>query len=64
MIYWVVLVSWLLCISCTELAQPKRALSVDLCADDTIGFPIDENTYYECKVMFQFEDEGREYLFL
>lgn len=30
---------------------------------DTICFTMDDSTYYESKAMFQFEDEGREYLF-
>ena len=35
---------------------------VTLLPCDTISFPIDENTTYESRAMFQFEDDGREYL--
>ena len=30
---------------------------------DTVVFPIDENTFYESKAIFQFEEKGKEYLF-
>ena len=36
---------------------------VTLLACDTISFPIDENTTYESRAMFHFEEDGREYLF-
>ena len=49
--------------SCMDTLQNKFISEVQLCARDTIKFPIDENTFYESKVIFQFEEEGREYLF-
>ena len=36
---------------------------VTLLPCDTISFPIDENTTYESRAMFHFEEAGREYLF-
>ena len=35
---------------------------VSLLPCDTISFPIDENTTYETRAMFHFEEAGREYL--
>ena len=36
---------------------------VTLVSCDTIRFPIDKNTTYESRAMFQFEEDGREFLF-
>lgn len=41
----------------------EMADDVFLDVRDTIAFPIDENTFYESKAIFQFEEEGKEYLF-
>ena len=37
--------------------------SKTLIGSDTISFPIDEETYYASKSIFQFEDNGKEFLF-
>lgn len=37
---------------------------VSLVGSDTLSFSLDDTTYYVCKTMFQFEDNGKEYLFL
>ena len=41
----------------------KYGDSKTLVGSDTISFPIDEETYYASRAMFQFEDNGKEYLF-
>lgn len=61
--FFVIFLWGVLCCSCMDTPQNKFISEVQLCAHDTIKFPIDENTFYESKVIFQFEEEGREYLF-
>ncbi|GFI00875.1 hypothetical protein IMSAGC004_03286 [Bacteroidaceae bacterium] len=52
----------LLVVSCGggKLTEPDG--QVYLSGGDTLSFPLDNTTYYLCKVLFQFEDKGREYL--
>ena len=51
--------------SCSENSSSieKYGDSKTLVGSDTISFPIDEETYYASRAMFQFEDNGKEYLF-
>lgn len=35
---------------------------VELVAEKQLAFPLDEQTYYLSKSMFQFEENGKEYL--
>ena len=51
-----------LCFSCGRKASESLKDQVYLVPADTISFLIDDSTYYESKAMFQFEDQGREYL--
>lgn len=50
------------CISCGRKVSESLKDQVCLMPTDTISFFIDDSTYYESKAMFQFEDQGREYL--
>lgn len=50
--------------SCSEhYRASEMADTVFFDVQDTITFPIDENTFYESKAIFQFEEAGKEYLF-
>ena len=40
----------------------KRQNEVELVAEKQLVFPLDEQTYYLSKSMFQFEENGKEYL--
>ena len=54
----------MLLFSCSEHnCADEMADTVFFELQDTISFPIDENTFYASKAMFQFEEEGREFLF-
>ncbi len=48
--------------SCTQSSRTFND-SVRLSGGDTLNFVIDDSTYYESKAMFQFEHDGKEYLF-
>ena len=48
--------------SCGRKTSESLKDQVCLVPSDTISFLIDDSTYYESKAMFQFEDQGREYL--
>ena len=39
----------------------KRQNEVELVAEKQLVFPLDEQTYYLSKSMFQFEENGKEY---
>lgn len=47
----------------TSSSLEKYGDSKTLIGSDTISFPIDEETYYASRSIFQFEDNGKEYLF-
>lgn len=49
--------------SCNRKVSGSSNDQACLVPADTISFLIDDSTYYESKAMFQFEDNGREYLF-
>lgn len=54
----------LLFFSCSKhYCADELADSVFFDIQDTITFPIDEDTFYESKAIFQFEEAGREFLF-
>lgn len=46
----------------SSTSEGKYGDKVALIPSDTISFPIDENTTYESRAMYQFEEDGREYL--
>ena len=47
----------------TACNSPSQSIkNTDLVAEDSICFPIDEHTYYASKSIFQFEENGHEYL--
>ena len=52
-------------VACNNLSthQDNARYIKDLVEAKKITFPIDENTYYLSKSMFQFEEEGKEYLY-
>lgn len=43
-------------------SETDRNDKVGLVVDKQVVFPLDEHTYYQSKCMFQFEENGREYL--
>lgn len=50
-------------VSCGNKQSETFDDQVSLVGSDVLSFPLDETTYYESKAIFQFENEGREYLF-
>ena len=40
----------------------ERQNEIELIAEKQLVFPLDEQTYYLSKSMFQFEENGKEYL--
>ena len=45
-----------------EKQQQKDRNEIELIAEKQLVFPLDEQTYYLSKSMFQFEENGKEYL--
>lgn len=56
--------SYLLLLLGTSCSPTSRSIEycTELAAIDTICLPIDNSTYYESKAIFQFEENGHEYL--
>lgn len=62
---WTMLLCALFLMSCNSKkgSETDPDDKVGLVADKQIVFPLDERTYYLSKSMFQFEENGREYLY-
>lgn len=50
-------------LSCQQKTESNVQYIKELVECKKITFPVDENTYYLSKSMFQFEEEGKEFLF-
>ena len=50
-------------ISCSKKQSLVSDDQVSLISGDTLVLLLDANTFYDCKAMFQFEDNDKEYLF-
>jgi len=60
---FICLVSCICLFACQD--SPKESIAtydIGLAESKKIVLPVDENTYYLSKSMFQFEEDGREYL--
>lgn len=60
---YVFLSLFFLIISCSEKPSAVLDDQVSLTGSDTLAFSLDASTYYNSKAIFQFEDNGKEYLF-
>ena len=53
-----------ICLSCQQKADVSNARYIkDLVETHKLTLPVDENTYYMSKSMFQFEENSKEYLY-
>ena len=53
-----------ICLSCRQKADVSNAQYIkDLVETHKLILPVDENTYYMSKSMFQFEEDNKEYLY-
>ena len=52
-----------ICLSCQQKADVSNARYIkDLVETHKLTLPVDENTYYMSRSMFQFEENNKEYL--
>lgn len=59
---------YVICLLLYSCDKPSSSIerygdSKALVVGDTISFPVDEETYYASKSIFQFEENGKEFLF-
>ena len=63
MLFIIILIGILLFNSCQSSSnQPHTTYDIGLAESKKIILPVDENTYYLSRAIFQFEEEGKEYL--
>lgn len=62
-IYLTIILTAIFLLSCTSSKENNPQYATSLVESQKIIFPIDENTYYLSKSIFQFEEDGKEYLF-